>query len=149
MQRLLHLAALPLGDRRVVVGRIELAAVAAPVFSTARLTSRSSCALSSLKGRDWSCFKNIVSRMALSGVGAGFSAGAVAVCAMAAALNTKKPASAAIVANRDHRETALSCKAGPDRYSCCRNQDAGSGLTLLAEMPITSSQRQQEETRCR
>jgi hypothetical protein len=79
--------------------------------------------------------------MALSAVGAAFSAGAAAVCAMAAELNTKTPASAAsaasdlfprpialllfrnvrlrcrIVANRDHRETALSCKAGPDRDS--------------------------------
>jgi hypothetical protein len=52
--------------------------------------------LSSLRGRDWSCFKNIVSRTALSGVGAAFSAGAVAVCALADGLNASKPANAAI-----------------------------------------------------
>jgi hypothetical protein len=55
----------------------------------------SSCALSSLKGRDWSCFKNIVSRTAFSGVDAAFSAGAAAVCAMAAELKVRMVASIA------------------------------------------------------
>jgi hypothetical protein len=46
--------------------------------------------LSSLKGRDWSCFKNIVSMTPLSAVGAAFSAGAV--CAPTPELNAKTPA---------------------------------------------------------
>jgi hypothetical protein len=52
--------------------------------------------LSSLSGRDWSCFKNTVSITALSAVGAAFSAGAAAVCAVAPELNANAPASAAI-----------------------------------------------------
>jgi hypothetical protein len=52
--------------------------------------------LSSLSGRDWSCFKNTVSITALSAVGAAFSAGAAAVWAVAPELNAKAPASATI-----------------------------------------------------
>jgi hypothetical protein len=51
--------------------------------------------LSSLKGRDWSCFKNMVSITALSAVGAAFSVGAVGVCAKAPELKLTTPASAA------------------------------------------------------
>src|SRR5262249_28858597 len=58
----------------------------------------SSWALSSLKGRDWSCFRNMVSITALSAVGAAFWAGAVvgAVCAVTPELKVRAPASAAI-----------------------------------------------------
>jgi hypothetical protein len=51
--------------------------------------------LSSFNGRDWSCFKNIVSMTPLSAVGAAFSegaAGAEAVCAPAPEWNAKTPA---------------------------------------------------------
>src|SRR6202011_6170128 len=48
------------------------------------------------KGRDWSCFKKMVSITALSAVGAAFSVGAAAVWAPAPELNARTPASAAI-----------------------------------------------------
>jgi hypothetical protein len=51
--------------------------------------------LSSLKGRDWSCFKNMVSITALSAVGAAVSVGAAGACAKAPELKLTTPASAA------------------------------------------------------
>jgi hypothetical protein len=51
--------------------------------------------LSSLSGRDWSCFRKIVTITALSAVGAAFSVGGVAVWAPAPEGNANTPASAA------------------------------------------------------
>jgi len=67
--------------------------------------------LSSPSGRYWSCFKKIVSRTALSAVGAAFSAGAGvgAVYACAPELNAKTPAIAAIATSDPiARPTAVS-----------------------------------------